>query len=170
MIFIFPCIGSFIIPTDFHIFQRGRYTTNQISIDIFGEPWLTTWCTTSIPWAEKTQKGIQSRLRHRSLRAHDDAWQNWIWPATFSGFQRFQQEMLTTQRSCSPQRHRKTMENEEQQSGNVQMYNCGTVWTNQRGYGSKVRQGSVNGANRFLPGGQKLWDVSQKGEHPETTA
>ena len=35
--------------------------------------------------------------------------------------------------SCSPQRHRKTMENEEQQSGTVQMYNCGTVWTNHRG-------------------------------------
>ena len=28
--FIFPYIGNFIIPTDFHIFQRGRYTTNQI--------------------------------------------------------------------------------------------------------------------------------------------
>ena len=26
---IFPYIGNFIIPTDFHIFQRGRYTTNQ---------------------------------------------------------------------------------------------------------------------------------------------
>ena len=29
MNFIFPSIGNFIIPTDFHIFQRGRYTTNQ---------------------------------------------------------------------------------------------------------------------------------------------
>ena len=28
----FPYIGI-IIPTDFHIFQRGRYTTNQIIID-----------------------------------------------------------------------------------------------------------------------------------------
>ena len=26
---IFPCIGTFIIPTDFHIFQRGGWTTNQ---------------------------------------------------------------------------------------------------------------------------------------------
>ena len=25
----FPFIGNFIIPTDCHIFQRGRYTTNQ---------------------------------------------------------------------------------------------------------------------------------------------
>ena len=26
----FPYIGNFIIPTtDFHVFQRGRYTTNQ---------------------------------------------------------------------------------------------------------------------------------------------
>jgi len=26
----FHSVGNFIIPTDFHIFQRGRYTTNQI--------------------------------------------------------------------------------------------------------------------------------------------
>ena len=31
---IFPYIGNFIIPTDFHIFQRGRYTTNQRSMGI----------------------------------------------------------------------------------------------------------------------------------------
>ena len=28
-LFIFPYIGNFIIPTDFHIFQRGGSTTNQ---------------------------------------------------------------------------------------------------------------------------------------------
>ena len=28
-IYDFPYIGNVIIPTDFHIFQRGRYTTNQ---------------------------------------------------------------------------------------------------------------------------------------------
>ena len=27
---IFPYTGNVIIPTDFHIFQRGRYTTNQL--------------------------------------------------------------------------------------------------------------------------------------------
>ena len=27
--YIFPYIGNFIIPIDFPIFQRGRYTTNQ---------------------------------------------------------------------------------------------------------------------------------------------
>jgi hypothetical protein len=27
--FIIPYIGNFIIPADFHIFQRGRCTTNQ---------------------------------------------------------------------------------------------------------------------------------------------
>ena len=31
--FIFPNIGNVIIPTDFHIFQRGGPTTNQISWD-----------------------------------------------------------------------------------------------------------------------------------------
>jgi hypothetical protein len=30
--FFFPYIGNVIIPTGFHIFQRGRYTTNQIDI------------------------------------------------------------------------------------------------------------------------------------------
>ena len=30
--FDFPYIGNVIIPNDFHIFQRGRYTTNQLSI------------------------------------------------------------------------------------------------------------------------------------------
>ena len=30
---IFPYIGNVIIPTDFHIFQRGRYTTNQTELD-----------------------------------------------------------------------------------------------------------------------------------------
>ena len=29
----FHYIGNVIIPTDFHIFWRGRYTTNQINID-----------------------------------------------------------------------------------------------------------------------------------------
>ena len=30
----FPYIGNVIIPADFHIFQRGRYTTNQDNIII----------------------------------------------------------------------------------------------------------------------------------------
>ena len=30
MTFIFPSIGNVIIPIDFHIFQRGRYITNQV--------------------------------------------------------------------------------------------------------------------------------------------
>ena len=29
---IFPYIGNGIIPTDFHIFQRGRSTTNEMRI------------------------------------------------------------------------------------------------------------------------------------------
>ena len=34
MNFIFPYLGNVIIPADFHIFQRGRYTTNQDNIII----------------------------------------------------------------------------------------------------------------------------------------
>ena len=32
MAFIFPYIGNVIIPTDFHMFQRGGSTTKQISL------------------------------------------------------------------------------------------------------------------------------------------
>ena len=32
MAFIFPYIGYVIIPIDFHIFQKGRYTINQLSV------------------------------------------------------------------------------------------------------------------------------------------
>jgi hypothetical protein len=32
MNFIFPYLGNVIIPTDFHIFQRGSFTTNQHGI------------------------------------------------------------------------------------------------------------------------------------------
>ena len=39
--FIVPYIGNFIIPTDFHIFQRGGPTTNQ---DSYGSsPWFSLW-------------------------------------------------------------------------------------------------------------------------------
>ena len=31
----FHSVGNFIIPIDFHIFQRGRYTTNQVTIGIY---------------------------------------------------------------------------------------------------------------------------------------
>ena len=40
MNFIFPYIGNFIIPTDFHIFQR--YTTNQIKKGFSSKPCLIT--------------------------------------------------------------------------------------------------------------------------------
>ena len=55
--FIFPYIGNVIIPTDFHIFQRGRSTTNQImspknfSVVLPGSmlflwPWFVARCST----------------------------------------------------------------------------------------------------------------------------
>ena len=37
-VLFFPYIFGIIIPTDFHIFQRGRYTTNQIGILVEGKP------------------------------------------------------------------------------------------------------------------------------------
>ena len=35
-----PYIGNFIIPFDFHIFQRGRYTTNQLSLTVSYGRWF----------------------------------------------------------------------------------------------------------------------------------
>ena len=53
---IFPYMGNFIIPIDVHIFERGRYTTNQCGMDhgfyqplfreetmISTEKWPTGW-------------------------------------------------------------------------------------------------------------------------------
>ena len=43
MTFIFPYIGNVIIPTNSHIFQRGRYTTNPIMLakeGHFYHPWF----------------------------------------------------------------------------------------------------------------------------------
>ena len=46
----FPYIGNVIIPTDFHIFQRGRYTTNQQTFTKheLAIPFLTS--ITSMSW------------------------------------------------------------------------------------------------------------------------
>jgi hypothetical protein len=51
--YIFPYFGLFIIPTDFHIFQRGRSTTNQnmfeeITVDHMGF-WWGSWRVASCP-------------------------------------------------------------------------------------------------------------------------
>ena len=43
--FIFPYIRNVIIPTDFHIFQRGRYTTNQLMLLV-----NSLWSTIKFPW------------------------------------------------------------------------------------------------------------------------
>ena len=53
---IFPYIGNVIIPTDFHIFQRGRYTTNQILKP--GPGWFLG------PKKLGVSPGLTSHLRH----------------------------------------------------------------------------------------------------------
>ena len=42
---LYPFIGNVIIPTDelFHIFQRGRYTTNQDTIWVWTWTWIWIW-------------------------------------------------------------------------------------------------------------------------------
>ena len=44
----FPYIGNFIIPTDFHIFQRGRSTTTRICLHMPALYWKCQ--TSSSPW------------------------------------------------------------------------------------------------------------------------
>ena len=39
MNFIFPYIGFLIIPIDFHIFQRGGPTTNQLLLNVVERLW-----------------------------------------------------------------------------------------------------------------------------------
>ena len=46
--FIFPYIGNFIIPIDFHIFQRGGLTTNQNT---------TCWAIVQKKWIDEKQQG-----------------------------------------------------------------------------------------------------------------
>ena len=67
MNFIFPYIGNVIIPTDFHIFQRGRYTTNQI---------ITGWWPETTPTAVKSQDGPQSSSR--SVAEEEVAKKQWF--------------------------------------------------------------------------------------------
>ena len=51
-IFIFPYIGNVITPTDFHIFQRGRYITNQMRFEWSFSKHLPTilWDFYGISW------------------------------------------------------------------------------------------------------------------------
>jgi len=54
--FIFPYIYilGIIIPTDFHIFQRGRSTTNQISSPM---EWMVYGMTMDDPWPTLARGG-----------------------------------------------------------------------------------------------------------------
>ena len=61
--FIFPYIGNFIIPIDFHIFQRGKPTTNQVSTfnPVESRSQLTIhgvifWSEIIIPWGDFTDR------------------------------------------------------------------------------------------------------------------
>ena len=70
---IFPSIGNVIFPTDFHVFQRGGSTTNQINIwwDIVG--WRGIWLyhtspvsVATAPWPWSTYvNGVCSRVIHK---------------------------------------------------------------------------------------------------------
>ena len=66
--YIFPYIGNVIIPTDEHIFQRGRYTTNQLNIS----PLIDDF--THIEWTLVAQR----RCQHRWSRGIGGAlWGSW---------------------------------------------------------------------------------------------
>ena len=62
----FPYIGNVIIPTDFHIFQRGRYTTNHIYIhNIWDNP--SHWLSYFSRWLKPPTSIIYIFIIYRSL-------------------------------------------------------------------------------------------------------
>ena len=76
-VFIFPYIGNFIIPTDFHIFQRGRYTTNQV----FEWSCLTDscWPRHGKPWGKpcRCHWNSQAWTSHLASKRAEFHWINW---------------------------------------------------------------------------------------------
>ena len=60
MTFIFPCTGNVIIPIDFHIFQRGRYTTNQMLWSIY----LCAYLCLPVPF-----EGVNNRVLAKTTSA-----------------------------------------------------------------------------------------------------
>ena len=77
--YIYIYIGNFIIPTDFHSFQRGRFTTNQESLgDIgrfcLGMIWISSNFRIDLPCNEALRPPKTRIYSHRSnlqrLRFH----------------------------------------------------------------------------------------------------
>ena len=68
----FPYIGNVIIPTDFHIFQRGRSTTNQLSIALWSL-FVKTRLASLIDWCHG---GI--RVEMAGTPSHDCRGRSWI--------------------------------------------------------------------------------------------
>ena len=71
--FIFPYIGNFITPADFHIFQRGRYTTNQIYIYIYRYIYIFPKTRLKNLWSLKsfvthTLRTIEAQLQRTASR------------------------------------------------------------------------------------------------------
>jgi len=62
-----------IIPTDFHIFPRGRYTTNQRLMKFWGPYGQTYVCLFMDPGDEKFSAAAVSRSAYQAMR-NTDAW------------------------------------------------------------------------------------------------
>ena len=78
MNFIFPSIGNFIIPTDFHMFQRGRSTTNQYMFDLFVFFGLIVFLNHS--WRLKMRPSFRNISGYAILANHDlQAIGNFLW-------------------------------------------------------------------------------------------
>ena len=76
--FIFPHIGNVMTPTDLHIFQRGRYTTNQYgcyfhdSINFPSDSRLSMWYV----WY---RFHIWKTLNHLGMWNRFKIWPGWLW-------------------------------------------------------------------------------------------
>ena len=71
-IFYFSILGA-IIPTDFHIFQRGRYTTNQLIISPLGDQVAWLWMKVFIAHPCLRRDQCEDRFCFISLL------QTWTW-------------------------------------------------------------------------------------------
>ena len=65
----FPYIGNVITPTDFHIFHRGSYTTNQI-IYIYIYIQFVLYCCVYVPYHSL----LHGRIFHLSNRMMENMW------------------------------------------------------------------------------------------------
>jgi hypothetical protein len=76
--FNFPYIGNVIIPTDFHIFQRGGSTTNQFVSENIGKIMMNHWGVPQTnPTAFLSENGVTRRQNYRQIAYEFASGKSW---------------------------------------------------------------------------------------------